>query len=244
MLNPESPIPLYHQLAEILTEQIRSGRYKPGDVIPSETGMAKKYSIGRPTVRQAVELLVRKNLVERKRGSGTFVKQPNNQVDLFSLAGTSQAFSTKGLKTDINILKPPVVQKISGDEKNPFNGKTAFFLSRLTQVKNEPVLLEDIYLHPELFSGLDKIDLKNKSLSGVVSEHYYLKPKTGRQTFKISFLSDHNADLLGLKPGDPILEVERTLNFPKATKAIFSRLYCRTDKFAFSQTIGLETAQD
>ena len=56
MLNPNSPIPLYHQLAEILQNRIRSGVYPPGEMIPSEIGLAKQYGIGRPTVRQAMEL--------------------------------------------------------------------------------------------------------------------------------------------------------------------------------------------
>ena len=244
MLNPKSPLPLYHQLADILIEQIRSGTYQPGDVIPPETGMARQYHIGRPTVRQAVEILVKKGLVERKRGSGTFVRHPGPEVDLFSLAGTSQAFLTQGIKTVSTIIIPISVQTVRADKNNPFNGNTAFFLSRLTLVQADPVLLEDFYFHRDVFRGLDTLDLENRSLSGVVSDHYYLKPSTGRQTFKASFLSDPKAGQLGLKPSEPILEVERTLNFSGTAGAVFSRLYCRTDKFAFSQTLCLEMTQD
>jgi len=240
VLNPQSPVPLYHQLADILTEQIRSGTYKPGDVIPPETGMAKEYGIGRPTVRQATDILVRKGLLERKRGSGTFVKHHDHQVDLFSLAGTSQAFLTKGIEITLKSIEPVTLKEVIDDDKNPFDGEKAFFLSRLTIVDNKPVLVEEFYLHPKLFFGLDKVDLENRSLSQVVSDQYYLKPETGRQTFKTVFLSEYMAKLLKLKPLDPILEVQRTLNFPGAKGAIFSRLYCRTDKFAFSQTISLE----
>ncbi len=67
MLNHTSPIPLYHQLADILQERIRSGQYSPGQMIPSETGLAKEYGIGRPTVRQAMDTLVKKGLIQRKR---------------------------------------------------------------------------------------------------------------------------------------------------------------------------------
>ena len=59
MLNTQSPIPLYHQLAEILMEGIRTGDYPPGLRIPSEPQLAKAYGIGRPTVRHAIDLLVR-----------------------------------------------------------------------------------------------------------------------------------------------------------------------------------------
>jgi len=243
MLNSQSPIPLYHQLADILAEQVCSGTYKPGDVILPETAIAKQYGIGRPTVRQAMDILVRRGLVERKRGSGTFVKDRDHQIDLFSLAGTSQAFLTKGIKTKSKVIEPVMVREIIDNKNNPFHQKKAFFMSRLTCVKKEPVLFEEFYLHPELFLGLDKLDLENRSLSRVVSDQYFLKPETGRQIFKISFLSGYKAKLLGLESADSILEVQRTLNFPGAKGAVFSRLYCRTDRFAFSQTISLNMAR-
>ena len=239
MLNPQSPLPLYHQLADILTEQIRSGIYTPGEAIPSETTIAKQYGIGRPTVRQSMDILVRKGLLERKRGSGTFVRQKEHEVDLFALAGTSQAFLTIGIKAVSELVEKISVQNILHDETNPFQGQAAFFFSRLTRVETDPVLLEDFYLHPLLFAGLDKMNLENRSISEVVSDHYFLQPKSARQTFRLSTLTGSRARRLGLKESDPILLVERTLYFPGVDKAVFSRLYCRTDRFSFSQTIRL-----
>jgi GntR family transcriptional regulator len=112
MLNPESPIPLYHQLATILTERIRQGAYRPGDRIPSENHLAAMYGIGRPTVRQAMELLIQKSLLIRKRGSGTYVQSPKKEVDLLSLTGTMSSFHKKGLSTTTKIVKKTSLIKI------------------------------------------------------------------------------------------------------------------------------------
>ncbi len=241
MLNPQSPIPLYHQLADLLIRQIKDGRYKTGDIIPSETGLAKTYGIGRPTVRQAMDMLVRKGLVERKRGSGTYVMEQKPSVDLFSLAGTSQAFETKGIKTKVETIAPICITPVSNDTANPFNNTEAYFVSRITRVDRLPVLVEDIYLHTQVFPGLDTIDLADQSLAQVVADQYYLKPSTGRQQFKIEYLTLEKARFLEQALTDPILAVERFLDFPNAENAVFSRLYCRTDRFAFSQTIGQGT---
>jgi GntR family transcriptional regulator len=239
MLNHESPIPLYHQLASILMEKIRSGAYRPGDRIPSENRLATVYAIGRPTVRQALELLIRKRLLFRKRGSGTYVQSPNKEVDLFSLAGTMSSFHKKGLLITTNILKKTNLIKIGKNETdNPFAGQKAFFFERLTRVGGTPVLIEDLYLHPELFKGFDEIDLSEKSLSEIVFERYYMRPVSGKQNFRIEFLSENQAKTLEVTSGTPILEVKRFLHFPQADNAIFSELYCRTDQFVFSQTIG------
>ena len=64
MLNTQSPIPLHHQLADILMSRIRSGEYPAGDRIPAELKLAEAYNIGRPTVRQAIELLVSKGMAD------------------------------------------------------------------------------------------------------------------------------------------------------------------------------------
>lgn len=277
MLNPESPIPLYHQLADLLMAEIDSGQYKKGDMLPSEIRIAKGYGIGRPTVRQAMSVLLKKGLIERKRGAGTFVKERSRQVDLFSLSGTSQAFSEKGIETISKLITPVTLLEKVDDPDNPFDGNKAYYLSRLTLLittkkdgnenlsyfnkkgngkekgehkitaamasKDIPILLEKIYLHHTLFSGLEKIDLHDRSLAQVISDQFYMKPTAGHQTFKVSLLSSDHASLLDLPIQSPILEVTRTLDFPNSAAAIFSRLYCRTDRFAFSQTIQMDTSE-
>ena len=72
-LNTHSPVPLYRQLAEQIGADIDAGVYAVSARIPSETDFADRLSIGRPTVRQATDLLVRQGRLERRRGSGTYV---------------------------------------------------------------------------------------------------------------------------------------------------------------------------
>ena len=238
MLNPNSPVPLYHQLAEIICERIFSGEYPPGQAIPPETALARQYHIGRPTVRQAMDLLAKKNLILRKRGSGTFVQPPAPKVDLFSLAGTSQAFFTQGITIEKTIVTPVTRLSVKNQPDNPFNGSSAYFLSRLIRAQNTPVLKEDIFLDLGLFRGLERVDFGTESLSRTVAEVYHLTPESGTQVFTVAPPDPATARLLELKPRTPILTVFRELNFPEAPRAVYAVLTCRTDQFAFSQTIG------
>lgn len=238
MLNSQSPIPLYHQLAEIILGKIRSGEYSAGTKIPSENNLSAQYGIGRPTARQAIDLLVRKGLLTRRRGSGTFVRDKEKEVDLFSLAGTTSAFHSKGISVTTRILTNTCLIQVKNNNENPFAGRQAFFFSRLSRVEQTPVLVEDLYLHPELFAGIDRIDLSGRSLAEVVDERYYMQPIGGKQNFKIGYLSGHRARDLAVIPATPILVVKRFLHFPQAENAIYSELFCRTDQFVFSQTIG------
>jgi len=238
MLNPQAPTPLYHQLAEHLTARIRAGEYPPGSRIPSEHRLAADFALGRPTVRQALELLVRKGLLTRRRGAGTFVREPLQEVALFSLDGTSAAFHDKGLAVETRLIAPVRLQTVTDDPGNPFENRTAFFLSRLVLVDAAPVLLEDSFLHPELFAGIERIDLLGRSLSAIADEYFSLRPSSGKQHFRIEYPDAARAGLLHLEDTAPLLRVDRFLNFLQADNGFFSRLYCRTDRFVFSQSIG------
>jgi len=238
MLNTQSPIPLYHQLADLLTARIRAGEYGVGDRIPSEHQLAAAFGIGRPTVRQAIDVLVRRRMLVRRRGSGTYVAEADHEVDLFSLAGTTSAFQGQGLTVDTRVRRQIKRVMVKGDSDNPFDGGEAFFFSRRSLVDDVPVLIEDLYLHPELFDGIDRMNLEGRSIAAIAAERYYMRPTNGRQTFRIAYLQDGRARDLGVAASTPILAVKRYLNFPQAENAIYAELFCRTDQFVFSQTIG------
>jgi GntR family transcriptional regulator len=58
-LDPHSFVPLYHQLAQVLREQINNGHFSSGDELPSERELTLQFNVSRNTVRQAMELLNR-----------------------------------------------------------------------------------------------------------------------------------------------------------------------------------------
>lgn len=238
MLNPSAPIPLYRQLADLLTAKIRTGEYPAGSRIPSEPQLAAAHGIGRPTIRQALDLLVRKGLLARRRGSGTYVCEPQQEVDLFSLDGTTASFRKEGVTARSRILSPMALKLVVRPGDNPFNEQQAYCFSRLTSVEGTPVLIEDLFLHAELFAGIDRIDMRGRSLSAIADERYHLHPSGGRQNFRIGYAHGAKARHLQADPHVPVLVVSRLLHFSRETCGAFSEMWCRTDRFVFSQTIG------
>ncbi len=75
-LDRTSFVPLYYQLQELLKEQIESGVWSPGEALPSEPALARRYGISRVVVRQALAILEDDRQIERVKGRGTFVAQP------------------------------------------------------------------------------------------------------------------------------------------------------------------------
>lgn len=248
MLNSASPTPLYHQLAEELSAQVRAGAYAPGEKIPSEHQLAARYRIGRPTVRQATDSLIQRGMLVRRRGSGTFVRSVPAQVDLFSFGGTMVSFDARGIAVDAQLVGRPQVCRVDeGDAGHPLAGRDATRVVRISSVAGEPVLLEELDFDAERFPGLAKLPLRGRSLSEVVETEYRVRPVFADQSFRVERLPPASAALLGVSPRQPLLRVDRTLYFsdfahlahlPQAEGAVFARMFCRQGRFVFSQRIG------
>ena len=73
VIDRTSPVPLYHQLAEQLTDAVEGGQLKPGDQFENEMALAERLELSRPTVRRAIAELVDRGLLVRRRGVGTTV---------------------------------------------------------------------------------------------------------------------------------------------------------------------------
>ena len=71
-INPDSMIPMYKQIVNLLNEKIEKGELKPGDKLPSEAELMEAYSVSRITIRSAISELEEDGLVIRSRGKGTF----------------------------------------------------------------------------------------------------------------------------------------------------------------------------
>ena len=65
--------PLFQQVADQIAEGIFNGAYLEGEQIPSTTEISKSYQINPATVLKGMNLLVERQLIEKKRGIGMFV---------------------------------------------------------------------------------------------------------------------------------------------------------------------------
>ena len=231
LLNAQSPIPLYRQLADLILSDIESGRHGVDTRIPSENELAEQFQIGRPTVRQATDLLVRHGRLERRRGSGTFVLPPNRSIDVLSLAGTSAALHQSKLDSSLELLSGPVKETSKEFDSDVFR------IERRAVVGGAPVLFEKLLFDSVLFTDLDKQRIEAQSISALVRDVYFLEPTSADQTF---FVIQSDAEIskhLNVKKGTPLLRVRRALHFAEHRCALLAEIVCLTDRFEFSQTL-------
>lgn len=72
-IDRNGPVPLYHQLAQSLEAAIRTGDAPAGTLLANEVELSTRLYLSRRTVRHAIQQLADKGLVERRRGTGTYI---------------------------------------------------------------------------------------------------------------------------------------------------------------------------
>ena len=234
-LNPGSPVPLYRQLAERLSDDIAAGRYAVDERIPSEPVLAEQYGIGRPTVRQATDQLVRRGMLERRRGSGTYVRENRKPIDLFSLAGTSAALRDSQCEAQLEVLAGPLLETDPGQAGLP--SRRWIRIDRRALAQQKPILFEVLRFDAEVFAGLERRYQPGQSLSALVREAYFREPTEAEQTFTVVTADCDVAEQLAVPAAEPLLRVDRSLHFGDDRDAIQAEIICRTDQFAFSQVL-------
>lgn len=86
-IDHSSPIPYYHQLADILREEIERGRWDVDELIPAEGALNQMFGVSRSVTRKALELLENEGRVLRINGKGTVVVRPKFAYQGASAAG-------------------------------------------------------------------------------------------------------------------------------------------------------------
>jgi GntR family transcriptional regulator len=114
-LDRSSFVPLYYQLQELVKEQIESGAWGPGDRLPSEPELARRYAVSRVVVRQALAILQDDGQIVRVQGRGTFVAEPKLDA---RAGGLARLLATpRPPDVTIDVLEagtPPVEPSIRG----------------------------------------------------------------------------------------------------------------------------------
>jgi GntR family transcriptional regulator len=151
-LSRSSPEPLYRQLSQHLEAAIRSGQLQPGGRLDSESLLSERFAVSRITVRQAIEELVRKQIVVRKQGKGTFVTQPTVKHDLRRLHGLLGSLFSQAEAASTTLLRyelAPAPRDVA-DTLHLVAGQQALRLDRLYQIGGRPVVLAQAWLVPEV----------------------------------------------------------------------------------------------
>jgi GntR family transcriptional regulator len=207
-------LPLYAQLAELLRDQIRTGRYRPGDRLPGEPVLTRQYRVSRATVAKALEQLEGDGLVRRRQGRGTFVQPSRMRRALPELTGFSEHVSQLGLKPGQRLIQ---MRRLMAEAADPLasrfgEGTEVVEVERVRLVDGEPVSVHRLVV-PEVLAqriGLDERALASEEWSLYARfEEHGVRLARAEEHLGASVANREQAALLGVAKGEPLIHVRR-----------------------------------
>ncbi len=233
-------IPLYMQIKDLLIARVTGGEWAPGDVIPSEMQLARELNVSQGTVRKAITELVENNVLVRRQGKGTFVAIHDGDRALFHFFHIVNDSGTKilpGCKTLSCRRRRASRQETS--KLNLSSGARVVCIERVRNLDNQPTIIETIILPTELFGKLGKLqawDLPN-TLYELYETHFGITIHRAEEQLRAVAATDHDASLLGLEAGTPLLEIERTALTLDGTPVELRISRCRTSNHYYQNTV-------
>ncbi len=229
----EETTPLYKKLIEDLKKLIDGGKYKQGELLPSENELCKTYHTTRVTVRQALSGLTNMGYIIRQQGKGSIVSEPRRGLGILSVSGVTAGVGDRNLKTVIleKPLKkdwpPELFHELSDEEQKA----GCLFFSRLRYIHNVPILFEETFITNLNLPRFTSRNLENKSFLTVLKEHYDVEITGGEQKIWAIAAGKTKSKLLRLKVDSPIVHMKRKLKTNSPNLNIYSWLYCNTQNY-------------
>lgn len=216
LIDPASPLPLYFQVACHLKEEIQSGNLNHGHAIASERELCERYEVSRPTVRQALALLLDEGLLERRRGVGTFVAQPKIRQPISSILGFTDRMNREGHAPTTRQVEKMVLSaaEAKADVRAHLKLQPTDQILRLVRLRSanqEPLLLQTTYLPLVRFPGLESVDLEDQSLYRTLRNRYRLEISHLSETLEPALARPGEAKLLGIKAKQPVMLMKTTV---------------------------------
>jgi DNA-binding GntR family transcriptional regulator len=236
-IDRSSPVPLYYQFAEQLEAAIRAGRLAHGQRLENELDLAQRYGLSRPTVRQAIQELVRKGLLVRKRGVGTQVVHGPAFTRPVALSSLFDDLARTGLRprSDLRSFETRAADGEVSEALRVPEGAPVVRIERLRWAAGEPLALMVNWL-PAALAAFEQDRLEAHGL-------YELLRRTGvhmriaTQRIGARPATAAEARLLGERRGAALLTMERVAYDDQGRPVEYGSHVYRAGTYRFEVTL-------
>jgi GntR family transcriptional regulator len=238
-------VPRYHRIAESLRDRIREGDLTPGMRLDNQRALARAFGVTLMTLRQALELLERENLIARRHGLGTFVASPSIDYDILQLRRFAGDLSAQGEHVTTRVVGSRVgpADRRVGDALGLRPRGRAVAIERLRLVDGHPMSLQRSFLPPALGEPVLQADLAVTPLIQVLEFKLGVTIERARETVSAVRLGRREARELGCLAGVPAFESERVSYDAAGAPVVFDRVYIPGDRFRITRELHYDLAE-
>jgi GntR family transcriptional regulator len=202
--------PTYIKIKNNIQHLITSGKYQPGDKLPSEAELSTAFKVSRITIRLALKELLNQGAIYSKQGKGSFVSLPT-MSNISGFRSFSEDTRSKGLEPSSIILQ---TESILADEHIASHLKInandpIFVLKRIRLSNNTPVVVEIAHIPLTSFPNFGDHEISN-SIFQIFRGVYGVTPAWTDNQIQAIPASDEIASHLQIHLNDPVLKITCT----------------------------------
>jgi GntR family transcriptional regulator len=225
-------LPKYYQVKRQLLDL--TAAMEAGSPVPPERELARHYGTSRTTIRQALAELVVEGRLLRMQGKGTFVAKPK-VAQVLELASYTEGMRAHGLHPQTKILD---LGYVAADEELASRlrirvGGRVLRIHRLRLADGEPMSIDTSHLAARRFPGLRKELERHRSLYETLQTEYGIQLAEAEETIETVLADPHDARLLGVDPGLPLLLLSRHALDVNGEPVEFAQSWYRGDRYKF-----------
>lgn len=239
-IDHDSPVPLHAQVESLIREMLKQPRYRQGDLLPPEAGMAERLGVSRNTVRAAISRLVQEGVLERKAGRGTrYVNQPL-RTGLKNWPSFTREMKQRGIDVAVFSLhaekaRPPVevarALRLSDSEKK----KKIVRMERIRGYDGIPAVHSISWFHDR--SRLQVDHDFSRPLYQLIHDKSGLVVDSSEEEISAAVADPDLAETLCCDPGDAVLVRRRIVRNAAKKEIEYNINYYRADRFTYGLTI-------
>jgi GntR family transcriptional regulator len=203
---------LYTKVEETIAAEIAGGEYGPGDQLPTEDELLRRFEVSRITVRRAIQNLAQRGLLEIRRGRGTFVLEPRIEAELTKLSGFIEDMNAAGRKASARVLSQGVVSATAriAERLQLGRGARVMRIERVRLADGLPVSFDQTYLPLVLGRKIVRNDLRTHPIFTLLEEKYGVSLLEADYALEAVAASEVVAEALEVTVGSPVFQIERT----------------------------------
>lgn len=234
-INHASALPLYAQVESILTANIADDTFPAGSRLPSEDELAERFAVSRTTIRQTIQNLIRRGLIEIRRGKGTFVAQPKIVQELTELSGFVEDMQSLGRHPSARLLDKQIVSANDtvASRLAVTVGTGVVRIQRVRLADNAPLSFDETYLPRQIGEKIMENDLETQPIFSLLEQKYNIPLVDAEYRLEAVSADTAVARALGISIGSPIFLIERTSYSAGHQPIDYEKLYYRGDQIRF-----------
>jgi len=207
----KSPIPLYYQLDRALRKRINSGQITPEDPFPTERQLCEEFGVSRTTVRQTLMILENEGLIKRKQGRGTFVvgrEEANSPMEMYGYIDDLFIVGARS-KLEFHSKELVKIDALLSQDMGLEEGEEVYFFEGIRVFDFRLRALFQAHLPKEIGEQLPWQNLDSPYLISVVEKISLETVKHAKQITSAILATEHQADLMKIPSGSPLLVTKR-----------------------------------